>query len=89
MLLLWPTAASCVVTDPDGFTLGIMAEVMEKYLQPGKQAGEEGKGFLSPLGAIFEKHGLGTPDCAVFWDFCVCAGSCNAACLHYFSFAAA
>ena len=60
-------------TDPDQFTLGIMAEVMEMYLQPGKQDGFEKPGFLSPLGEAFAKHGLGTPDCAVFWDFCVCA----------------
>ena len=63
-----------VTTDPDQFTLRIVAEVMEMYLQPGKQYGDRERfGFLSPLGEVFAKHGLGTPDCAVFWDFCVCA----------------
>jgi hypothetical protein len=51
--------------DPDGFHLGIVAAVAELYLNLLK--GEDAA--ASQLSAAFQKHRLGLPEFALFWDF--------------------
>jgi hypothetical protein len=50
--------------DPDGFHLGIVAAVAELYLN---LRGQDAS--ASQLSKAFQKHGLGLPEFALFWDF--------------------